>query len=218
MQVDLGKTLDGGEMKRTATPRIPDQSLSKAVSALRARHELESSRLPQIVQQKLVEASEFAYPDKPDQLYKSSCSHTSPLSDCADCPSSELVSRTTRLSRDPVIHYCGIASSNQVMRSGTTRDLIARELDILCFEMEAAGLMDILPCLPVRGICDYADSHKNKEWQKYAAAVSAAYATELLGVLPSSEPQEILNTTRSFREYISPSLVMNDPSGGIRAH
>ena len=207
MQVDLGKTLDGGEMKRTATPRIPALPLSKAVSALRSRHELGSSQLPRILQQRLVNASGFAYPESPDRLYKASYSHASPLSNCCDCCDSELVSRTTRLSSDPVIHYGGIASGNQVMRSGSTRDLIARELDILCFEMEAAGLMDILPCLPIRGICDYSDSHKNKEWQRYAAAVAAAYATELLAVLPGSESHERLDTMRSFRKCYPLSAV-----------
>src|SRR3989440_3608490 len=44
------------------------------------------------------------------------------------------------------------------------------------FEMEAAGLMDSFPCLVIRGICDYADSHENDRWQPYAAAVAAAYA------------------------------------------
>jgi hypothetical protein len=49
--------------------------------------------------------------------------------------------------------------------------------------MEAAGLMDDFPCLMVRGICDYADSHKNKYWQPYAAATAAAYAKELLHII-----------------------------------
>lgn len=57
---------------------------------------------------------------------------------------------------------------------------MAQELDVICFKMEAAGLVDHVPCLVVRGICDYADTHKSKEWQKYAAATAAAYAKELL--------------------------------------
>ena len=67
-----------------------------------------------------------------------------------------------------------------------TRDVLRQELDILCFEMEAAGLMDNFPCLVIRGICDYSDSHKNKQWQPYAAAVAAAYAKELLSVIPAA--------------------------------
>jgi nucleoside phosphorylase len=70
------------------------------------------------------------------------------------------------------------------MRHGVTRDNVARELDVICFEMEAAGLMDILPCLLICGICDYSDSHKNKEWQRYAAATAAAYARELIEEIP----------------------------------
>jgi hypothetical protein len=49
--------------------------------------------------------------------------------------------------------------------------------------MEAAGLMDELSCLAIRGICDYVDSHKNKRWQLCAAATAAAYAKELLSIV-----------------------------------
>jgi nucleoside phosphorylase len=50
--------------------------------------------------------------------------------------------------------------------------------------MEAASLMMDFPCIIIRGICDYADSHKNKQWQGYAALAAAAYAKELLSYLP----------------------------------
>lgn len=50
--------------------------------------------------------------------------------------------------------------------------------------MEAAGLLNDVLCLGVRAICGYADSHKNRNWQGYAAAVAAAYAKELLLVVP----------------------------------
>lgn len=73
------------------------------------------------------------------------------------------------------------------MKNGVTRQRLRQDLDLLCFEMEAAGLMDNFPCLVIRGICDYADTHKNKRWQPYAAAVAAAYAKELLSIIPSSQ-------------------------------
>ena len=50
--------------------------------------------------------------------------------------------------------------------------------------MEAAGLMNSFPCLVVRGICDYCDSHKNKTSQPYAAATAAAYAKEVILSIP----------------------------------
>jgi hypothetical protein len=60
------------------------------------------------------------------------------------------------------------------------RDRLGQELGVYCVEMEAAGLMNKFPCLVIRGICDYADSYKNNDWQGYAAAVAAAFAKELL--------------------------------------
>ncbi|KUM57039.1 hypothetical protein ACN42_g10158 [Penicillium freii] len=83
-----------------------------------------------------------------------------------------------------MVHYGLIASSNQVVKDSQLRDRLGRELDAYCVEMEAAGLMNNYPCLVIRGICDYADSHKNKEWQGYAATVAAAYAKEVLSVTP----------------------------------
>ncbi|KXH60985.1 pfs domain-containing protein [Colletotrichum salicis] len=75
----------------------------------------------------------------------------------------------------PVIHFGSIASGDQVMKSGEDRDRMARSEDILAFEMEAAGVCDVVSCcLVIKGVCDYADSHKNKDWQKYAAATAAA--------------------------------------------
>jgi nucleoside phosphorylase len=53
--------------------------------------------------------------------------------------------------------------------------------------MEAAGLINSFPCLVIRSICDYADSHKNKKWQAYAAGAAAVYAKEMLSVIPTAE-------------------------------
>lgn len=187
MQYDLGKIVGDGQMQHTAIPKIPQQLLGTAVSSLRARHEREGSRIPFILREKFEEHSEYRRPTSPDCLFFSTYDHVSQTSSCDKCDHLKLVRRRMREMDDPLIHYGAIASGNQVMRSGTQRDSIARQLDVICFEMEAAGLMDILPCLPIRGICDYSDSHKNKEWQRYAAAAAASYARELLTVLPVAE-------------------------------
>jgi nucleoside phosphorylase len=79
-----------------------------------------------------------------------------------------------------VVHYGLIASGNKLMKDALLRDALIAERGVLCFEMEAAGLMNHFPCLVIRGICDYSDSHKNKEWQGYAAMAAAAYAKDLL--------------------------------------
>jgi nucleoside phosphorylase len=39
------------------------------------------------------------------------------------------------------MHYGLIASGNQLMKDALTRDALAKAKDVLCFEMEAAGLI-----------------------------------------------------------------------------
>jgi nucleoside phosphorylase len=88
---------------------------------------------------------------------------------------------------NPVIHYGLIASANQLIKDALVRDRLATEKDVLCFEMEAAGLIDHFPCLVIRGICDYSDSHKNKDWQGYAVMAAAVYAKDLLYRITSNK-------------------------------
>jgi hypothetical protein len=124
---------------------------------------------------------------------------------CGKGPSC-LVPRSPRTEDDdnPTIHYGLIASANQLMKDALIRDKLSAEKDVLCFEMEAAGLMNHFPCLVIRGICDYADSHKNKAWQGYAAMVAAAYAKDLLyRIAPHQVEQEarIVNVLKEGDHY-----------------
>jgi nucleoside phosphorylase len=74
----------------------------------------------------------------------------------------------------PAVHFGKFASGDRVMKSGEDRDRIACREGIIAFEMEGAGAWDILPCVIIKGICDYSDSHKDKWWQEYAAITAAA--------------------------------------------
>ncbi|KAH6631528.1 hypothetical protein F5144DRAFT_571399 [Chaetomium tenue] len=76
----------------------------------------------------------------------------------------------------PAIHVGEVATGDTVMKSGVGRDTIAKRENVIAFEMEAAGIWEQVPCLVVKAVCDYADSHKNKSWQTYAAATAAAAA------------------------------------------
>ncbi|KAJ5660828.1 uncharacterized protein N7484_000200 [Penicillium longicatenatum] len=67
-----------------------------------------------------------------------------------------------------------MASADTVMKSGEHRDKLAEKEGIIGLEMEGAGVWDNVPCVIIKGVCDYADSHKNKIWQDYAAAVAAS--------------------------------------------
>jgi nucleoside phosphorylase len=93
---------------------------------------------------------------------------------------SSIMAADIQEAQKPCIHFGRMACSNQVMKSAQHRDRIAEEEEVIGFEMESAGTWDFVPTIVVKGVCDYADSHKNKEWQQYAAATAAASAKALL--------------------------------------
>jgi len=130
-----------------------------------------------------------------DRLYQDGYEHEgTEFDDCKECCDADYtISRSERgqsahRPRDePRVHFGNIASSNQLQISASERSRIQKEHDVICFEMEAAGVMQEYPCVVVRGICDYSDSHKNKGWQNYAAATAAACAKGLLSKIPAKE-------------------------------
>jgi nucleoside phosphorylase len=189
IQYDYGKALSCGHFKRTGMLNRPPQILLTALSKLQAHHLTEDSRVPEFLSVLLTKnprsAALFAHPKQEDHLYEADYNHTVPsAAGCQDCDATRIIPRSSRHNSEPVIHYGLIASGNQVVKDSNIRDRLGHELGVLCVEMEAAGLMNNFPCLVIRGICDYADSHKNKGWQGYAAATAAAYAKELLLVTP----------------------------------
>ncbi|KAL6405043.1 ankyrin repeat and protein kinase domain-containing protein 1 [Ilyonectria robusta] len=185
MQYDTGKILGDEQTQFPATTtRVIHQTAMSLVSNLRSEQEFGFSRVPSILRTKLGERSRFSRPSSQDRLFSAAYEHANPTLGCEGCEYSKLVPRSNRNPDDPVVHYGGIASGNQVMCNGSIRDTVARKLDVIGFGMETAGLVDLLPCLPILGTGDYADSHRNMEWQNYAAAAAAAYARELLEALP----------------------------------
>lgn len=105
---------------------------------------------------------------------------------CADvgCDEAKLVIREfpTKPIEDYSINiFIGrVGSGNSVMKSGEDRDRIAAEHGIVAFEMEGAGAWEEVPCIVVKGVADYADSHKSKRWQDFAAATAASVMRGLL--------------------------------------
>ncbi|KAL2819725.1 hypothetical protein BJX63DRAFT_445310 [Aspergillus granulosus] len=133
-----------------------------------------------------------------DYLFNSSYHHVDKDSDCGKCDKEHLVERQPRTINTGYIHYGLIASGDQVMKDSDTRDRLAQQHGILCFEMEAAGLMNELPTLVIRGICDYCDSHKQKNWQGFAALTAAAYAKLLLSGIPANSSSPDSKNTRHW--------------------
>lgn len=139
----------------------------------------------------------FAHPGQGhDQLFHVAYAHRGSETSCGTCDVKGIIQRIQRDSpEEPMIHYGLIASGNQVIKDAMVRDTLAERHGIICFEMEAAGLMNHLPCLVVRGICDYSDSHKNKKWQGYAAMTAAAFARLLLSSVPRSSTPRTTETS-----------------------
>ena len=192
IQYDFGKTIQEGKFNRTSSLNKPPEVLLTALANLEARHIMESHKVAKYLSEMTGKFPNMATQStcldiQYDSLYDSEYDHPEGCTTCSQCDARKLINRESRASKDPVIHYGLIASGDQVMRHGGTRDRLRQELDILCFEMEAAGLMDSFPCLVIRGICDYADSHKTKRWQPYAAGAASAYAKELLSVIPRKQ-------------------------------
>ncbi|PVH90878.1 purine and uridine phosphorylase [Periconia macrospinosa] len=189
VQYDFGKSTPSG-FERTGSLTSPPQILLNAVSTLQANHyRNRSSLLPHIAT--ITRQQHFARTSAgPDILFRAAYDHVGGET-CNKCDKQQTIQREKRGSSEVVVHHGTIASSNQVMKDGNTRDRLSLELGgVLCFETEAARLMNSFPCLVIRGICDYADSHKNKKWQPYAAAAAAAYGKALLSVIPTTEVAE----------------------------
>ncbi|KAL2823549.1 nucleoside phosphorylase domain-containing protein [Aspergillus cavernicola] len=179
IQFDFGKEYGNGLFQRVGSLNRPPGALLTTLAFLETEHLMKGNRIPD-----LLDSAYSRFPNlvpvfshqgqENDLLFTADYDHNETASSCQKCDQSRLSPRSPRTDTHPVVFQGLIASGNQVMKHGATRERLGRELGVICFEMEAAGLMNILPCLVIRGICDYADSHKNKRWQPYAAMTAAA--------------------------------------------
>ncbi|EKJ76090.1 hypothetical protein FPSE_03722 [Fusarium pseudograminearum CS3096] len=212
-QYDFGKTVQGQEFQTTGFLNQPPTFLRTAVQGLLTQYKRKGHQLDKHVNKILAEnprlQKDFQRPDlSSDRLYVSSKVHPKDdKSSCAEvCGDENLVRRPDRgeYEDNPAVHYGLIASSNRLMKDALARDALAAKKGVLCFEMEAAGLMNHFPFLVVRGICDYSDSHKNQQWQGFAAMMAAAYAKDLLHQIPPNKVEaekpisEVLSSIESL--------------------
>jgi nucleoside phosphorylase len=224
LQYDFGKTIQNRNFQRIETRNNTPLVLQNAVGALEAEYSLNGHELQKSIHNALTARKrikrQYKKPDeKSDVLYKSDCLHINESSGACSAlcgnKSEHIVRRpalsnnneeddsdTDEISRDdPTIHYGLIASANQLMKNAEIRNSLAKESGVLCFEMEAAGLQDHFPCLVIRGICDYSDTHKNNQWHGYAAMSAAAYAKDLLNRIPPSK----VEAERKINDILSSS-------------
>ncbi|KAK6538391.1 hypothetical protein TWF694_011270 [Orbilia ellipsospora] len=177
IQHDRGKRLQGTEFERTGYLSPPPISVLTAISILTSNPNrscplrIYLERITQIL-------PNYKHPGIPDLLFDGKAVHAKGSETCENCES-PIARAERKATNNPIVHYGLIASGNQVIKDSETRDRLGME-GVICVEMEAAGLLTQHPCLVIRGICDYADSHKNDLWQEYACATAAAYLGYLL--------------------------------------
>lgn len=183
---------------------LQSSAIQEAAMVLQIRYSDTTDRLAtraQYVVEQIMgkpEKNYYARPSpKTDKLYKAgsirpSNDSNSDALDGGDSPADDLVQRTPRQEGEdnPAIHYGLIASARRSMNDAYTRDTLAAEKNILCFEKEAAGLLNIFPSFVIKGISDYADTHGDGKWEGYATAAASAYAKDFLYVLRSEQVKD----------------------------
>lgn len=183
IQYDYSKSIQDKDFFKTGTMNKAPTNLLNAVAAIQAEHlGLDLAELAYILNLDREKAKRFSKRPLEDRLFHATYTHTT--ESCADCDQGQLRHRPSRSEPSlPRVHYGAIASGDRVVRDAIFAEEIRERYGILCFEMEAAGL-DAFPSLTIRGISDYCDTHKNDAWHNYAAVSAAAYARELLSVIP----------------------------------
>ena len=192
IQYDRGKYIHGGGLVRKGALGPPPNKLLTALTALQVEHDLNDSL-------QMWDYLEEAGGNKPslesrgycnvapaaDRLFKPTYEHPDGRRDCTMCSPAEEIARDARLL--PKIHYGVIASGERVVEDPMFRDSLRKSFGAICVDTEAAGVAHNFPWLVIKGICHYADSHKNDDWRNYAAMTAATYAKELLTYVSSDE-------------------------------
>ncbi|KAL3478490.1 hypothetical protein BJX99DRAFT_256387 [Aspergillus californicus] len=187
LRFDFGRQYpDGFEPKGSAQETLDrsDGTIRSLLTGLQTQRQRDQFQEMHMRHLEILQKQEprWKYPGiNQDQLF-SSCCHDRDH-DCREECSREPVSRK-RLATDnepkPRLHFGSLASGDTVMKSARHRDKLSSKTQIIGFEMEGAGVCDSLSCLIIKGVCDYADYHKNKEWQDYAAAAATSCTRALL--------------------------------------
>jgi nucleoside phosphorylase len=152
------------------------------------------SQLPANLNAIIENSPKYRHPRTADILYDPTFPHAEKGRDCTACEKSSArkIVKRNRERDGPEVHRGLILSGSGVVKDPDERLRLCRGYDkALCFEMEAAGIMNQIRCLVIRGICDYCDTHKQDGWHYYAAAVAAAYAKTILLKIHGKEVEKL---------------------------
>ena len=182
---DHGRSIGNRQFEILGKIQDPDWRITQPLSVLVSDHELDRTKFNDQLA-RLQKYKKFAYPGpERDRLFRAAYRHVGGYgSNCTACDQSEIVQRPQRSQDEKqklIFHRGRIATGNSVIQDGELRDQISARCDgAVCVEMEAAGVDVNRRCLVIRGISDYADSHKDDVWRSHAAGNAAAFTRELL--------------------------------------
>ncbi|KAL8983784.1 MAG: hypothetical protein Q9205_002071 [Flavoplaca limonia] len=209
VQYDLGRwKVDGFEQRGSVDQ--PGWHLTQALDIVISNHEVGQTDFPKSIA-RLQKIPKFASrrPDE-DKLFQATYKHEGDYhSECRNCIPTNLVKRPGRAKARPdgsfKFHRGTIASGGAVIQDGEIRDRLSRECNnARCLEMEAVGVNDNSRCLVIRGLADYADSHKNDIWKYVAAGNAAAFAKEFLLTIKGSGLGELRGIVPEQRSKLGP--------------
>ncbi|CAH0019738.1 unnamed protein product [Clonostachys rhizophaga] len=198
---NFGRKLPDGSFEVAYHLNQPPRVLRVALSTMEADHELRENRITEYMKQ-MVEKLPLGTREK--------WLHPGQAKDLL-FPANYAPRSTT-----PTIHYGVIATGSEVVKHASTRDLIGATHNAIALEMEATGLMNNFPCVIIRGISDYADSHKNDQWHRFAEATAAACAKELLLFIHATDVEQASKATDILGHLKSIESSINDFGNGVR--
>lgn len=183
IQYDAGKIRNGVIELKTPSLRMPPNFVKNVIGMMMADPQGSTESILDHIDKITQQHPEYKNPGPEyDVLFKPNEEPTGNDCDLAPerCTCEKVQNRAPRPSPVPMVHYGTIATGDSVIKDASVRDGFSARHNAICVEMEAAGIATEMDCLVIRGICDYADCHKNDLWQEYAAATAAAYAKYLL--------------------------------------
>ncbi|KAF3912608.1 hypothetical protein AA313_de0206115 [Arthrobotrys entomopaga] len=199
-QYDSGRATQSGYQLKGFTNPAPAILRNIALAMKSDRVDMRLNRIVSEMAEKEEWLAEYNRPsDKSDDLFAEDYLHIPGKSTCSDCDPTKIQARNPRRYSNPVIHHGLIGSGNTVMKDVELRNSIIGNVgDIICFAMEDAGVAARTPCIAIRGIADYADSHKNDDWQYYAAATAAATTKVMISYLNfASNSADVASSSKS---------------------
>ncbi|KAJ8126681.1 hypothetical protein O1611_g6957 [Lasiodiplodia mahajangana] len=201
IQLGRGKDLEHNGFQRTGSLNRPPRFLLSAIASMTADSQCCSIQLHDLVQSVAESKPKYQRPDQQLDVWD-----LAPCDQCVDiCTDrgNHIEGKELRRPDCPVIHCGLIGSSDKVIKDRQKRDALAKQYGVLCVEMEAAGaLHSDIPFLVIRGISDYADSHKNDQWHSYASLTAAGFAKMLLCKVTGPDSASVHNPRAAKRKLL----------------